>query len=489
MSHTLRSAGLIVAGAAAGALASDGAWAGFLWHAYGSPMFPFLNTVFRSHSAALVDFGDPRFHFTGWPHALAIPFALAFGSSATSELPIRDGRPALAACLALVWASAQALAWLRSRRRDRAPDPLDGLCAYVLIGLAGWLLCCPIQRYAAVLEIVSGLLSILLLARLPGRRLPLLASVLVAVLLAVSTRPCNYFHRPWRSAYRPRVPSAIPAAATYGLLAQPLAYWVTAAPRPARAFGLISTLMEGGGSLQRRLDRILGSGDGRLWLLNFDAPVDTGIRAEMRIHRIVLAPPCLRAASMVWIDTVFCRGVVAGSRPYAASDLPPDRTVSFSRTGDGLIYEIYGFDATEADGTWAIGPDAMLAIHLDDATRAAGSVLLVRMAGVPGTPVHRVTVTVAAGVPRTTALAPSATGTILAFCIAASSAEATMPIRFTTADTRSLAQLGLSPEPRRLAFRLYDMTLRPMHPDECGSAMSRTIRSAPLRRKMLPAPP
>ncbi len=459
----MRCASLIVVGAAAGALASDGAWAGFLWRAYGSPLFPFLNTVFRSHSAALVDFSDPRFRFTGWRHALAIPFALASGSSATSELPIRDGRLALALCLGLAWA----LARLSSRRRDRMPDPLDGLCAYVLIGLAGWLLCCPIQRYAAVLEIVSGLLSILLLARLPGRRLPLLASILAAVLLAVTTRPCDYFHRPWRSAYRPRVPAAISADATYGLLAQPLAYWVTAAPYPAHAFGLASTLMETGGALQRRLDRILGSADDRLWLLDFDVPVDTEIRAEMAIHRIVLAPPCLRAASMVWLDTVFCRGVVAGSRPFAASDLAPGRTVAFSRAGDGLIYEIYGFDATEADGTWAIGPEAMLALHLDDATRAAGSVLLLRMAGVPGAPVHRVTVSVAAGRPRTTALAPSAI--LLALCILpAGDAGATVPIRFSTADTRSLAQLGLSPEPRRLAFRLYDMTLRPAHPGECG---------------------
>ena len=453
-----------LAGIVLGTVLSDGAWAWSLWRGYRSPMFPFLNTVFRSHAAALVDFGDPRFHFMGWRHALAIPFALARGSAATGEMPIRDPRLALACCLALIRLLSRPF-----RDDPRGIDPLDGLSAYLLLGLAGWLLLCPIERYAAALEILSGLLAILLLGRLPGRlpgRIWPLATSVAAVLLVATTRPAEYFHRPWSQAWRPQVPAGIPAHATYGLVAQPLSYWVVVPPRPDHAFGLTSTLMESGGALQRRLDRILRDSPDRLWLLNLDQPVDNQIRAEMSIHGIALAPPCLRAASMFWIETVFCRGVVVGPRAEAASDLRPGDTVSFSRSGYGLIYEIAGFEPTEPDGTWATSHDSALALHLDPAVRASGAVLSLRLAGIGGAPVHRVTIAADGGPASTVALAPPSYFAAPQLCIPPQPSGDVL-IRFTTPEIRSLAELGLSPEPRHLAFRLYDMSLRPPRPGEC----------------------
>ncbi len=449
-----------LAGIVAGAVLSDGAWAWLLWRSYGSPVFPFLNTVFRSHAAALVDFGDPRFHFMGWRHALAIPFALATGSAATGELPIRDGRLALASCLALI----RLLSW-PWRSAIRRVDPLDGLCAYLLLGLAGWLALCPIERYAAALEILSGLLAILLLARLPGRIWPLAVSVAAALLIA-TTRPAEYFHRPWSQAYRLRVPAGIPAHASYGLVAQPLSYWAAAPPRPDHVFGLTSTLMESGGALQRRLDRILHDDPGRIWLLDLDQPVDNQIRAELSIHGLALSPPCLRAASMVWIDTVFCRGVVVGPRTEAASDLRPGETVSFSSSGYGLIYEIAGFEPTEPDGTWATSHDAALAFHLDPAVRTSAAVLSLRLAGLAGAPVHRVAIAAGDAPPVTVALAPPSYFAVPRLCIPPTR-DGDVLIRFATAETRSLSELGLSPETRHLAFRLYDMSLRAARASEC----------------------
>lgn len=457
-----RSAAMTLAGAVAGGLLSDGAWALFLWRQYGSPMFPFMNTLFRSHSAALVDFGDPRYHFMGWRHALSIPFALAAGSAATGEIPIRDGRLAFAACLALI----RLLARLLPGRRQ-PPDVLDALCAYVLIGMAGWLVLCPIERYAAVLEMLSGLLCILLIARLP-RPVPAYPALLAAgVLLIATTRTADYFHHPWSPPYRPQVPAAIPAGATYGLLTQPLAYWVAAPPRPAHAFGLTSTLMEGGGVLQRRLDHILHDSGDRLWLLNFDEPVNSEIRTEMSIHGISLAPPCLRAASMVWIDTVFCRGILTGPRAQAASDLHIGERVSFSSAGYGLIYELAGFNTTDADATWALGRDAVLVMHLDPQTRTAGAILSIRMAGLAGVPVHRVTITADDARPQTISLAAPSYYATAQVCIPRQTHEATTLVRFTTPEHRSLAELGISAETRPLAFKLYDMSLRAIQPGEC----------------------
>ena len=461
LSGAARSAGLTLLGALAGGLLSDGAWAVFLWRQYGSPMFPFMNTLFRSPSAALVDFSDPRFHFMGWRHALTIPFALATGSAATGEMSIRDGRLACAACLALI----RLLTHSFSTRRHR-PDTLDGLCAYVLIGLAGWLVLCPIERYAAVLEIVCGLLSILLVFSLPRPALAPASTLVASVLLIATTRTADYFHHTWSPPYRPRVPQGISAGATYGLLTAPLSYWVVASPRPAHAFGLNSTLMETGGVLQQRLDHILRGSGGSLWLLNFDEPVAGEIRDEMGIHGLVLAPPCRRAASMVWIDTVFCRGMIAGSRAWAASDLHLGERVSFSATGYGLIYELAGFGATDADATWALGQDAVLVMHLDPETRRAGAVLSIRLAGVAGAPVHRVSIAANDGRPQTIAPPSPFHPATAMICLPPRTNEVTL-IRFTTPEHRSLAELGLSPEARPLAFRLHDMDLRPVGPGEC----------------------
>jgi len=154
----------LAAGLAFGALLSDGAWAWFLWRTYGSPIFPFLNTVFRSTSAALVDFGDPRYRYTGLLDALETPFRVAIGPISTGEVPIRDARIAFGISLGILQ-----LATRNFWRSGWQPELLDALSAFVVVGTAAWLLLCPVQRYAIGLEIVSGLITVLIVARLPGR--------------------------------------------------------------------------------------------------------------------------------------------------------------------------------------------------------------------------------------------------------------------------------------------------------------------------------
>ncbi len=458
-----RASAMILAGALLGALLSDGIWAAHLWHSYGSPMFPFMNTVFKSHAAARVDHGDPRFRFIGWRHALAIPFELAVGSDATGEMPIRDGRLVAAACLAVLRLSFHALF-----RRSRGFAPLDAVCAYVLIGLAGWLVLCPVERYAAVLEILSGLLAILLLAELRARIPAAIATGVAALLLVSTTQSADYFHRSWSNPGRLRVPAAIPRGATYGLLTYPLGIWVTARPAPARSFGLFPTLLENGGVLQRRVDRMIEASGNRLWLLSLDQPILPQVRNEMRIHGIVRAPPCLRTASLIWIDAVFCRGMLTGPRPLAASDLPPDQWIAFSATGDGLIYEISGFAPTGADGTWGSGHASVLAVHLDVRARASGGMLSLRLAGLYGAPARHVTIIADAAKPVMATLGPPSYAAVSTVCLPPEANGAgTVTIRLATDDARSATALHLGIDTRPLSFKLYAMRLRPT---PCGAA-------------------
>ena len=84
----------------------------------------------------------------------------------------------------------------------------------------------------------------------------------------------------------------------------------------------------------------------------------------MARHRLVLAPPCLRAESMYWIDAVFCHAaVVATPRSWAASDLATGTTVGFDANGTGRLYEIEGWNAAGPDGTATDAARASLAFR------------------------------------------------------------------------------------------------------------------------------
>ena len=446
---SVRAVCFVLAGIVLGGLVADGLWALHLWCVYGSPLFPFMNRLFRAPSAAFINFSDTRYHYQGPLHALAIPFRLAIGSNATGEVTIRDGRLALAACLAVLRLGLHA----RSRRFDAR----DAVGTYLLLGLAGWLLLCPIERYSVSLEIVCGLFAVLALEPRRG------AMLLACAALVLTTKPADYFHRPWSETLR--VPRGIPPGATYGLLTPPLGIWVATPPYPAASFGMMATLLRSGGVLARRTDRILAASDGRLWLLNYDVPVPPMVRAEMRIHGVALAPPCLRTASLFWVDTVFCRGVRVGGRPLAASSLALGQHVRFSQSGAGLIYEIDGFEATDPDGTWADGHSSMLAFHLDGQT---ATVLSLRLAGVAGAPARHVAINVDDGPARTVTPGPPSYFARLSLCIAAHPGGGTVRVRFVTDDARSLAQLHLGDDPRPLSFKLYAMRLSPWNAALCG---------------------
>ena len=285
-------------------------------------------------------------------------------------------------------------------------------------------------------------------------------------MLLLTTRPGDYFHRPWNAPFVAQVPPAIPSPATYGLLDQPLGYWVAATPRPSHAFTLLPALLPQGGKLDDRLRRILEASPNDLWLLSLDMPVDAGARQQMSRYGLVLAGPCFRAPSMVWIDTVFCRGVRAPSRDDAASDLVPDEPVRFSRRGTGLIYEGEGWDATEAGGTWARGRHNQLVFHPAHPFDRP-MVLTITTNGIDGVPPRHVTAEAGGGQSQLWSIRQKDPVTHR-LCIGPVRApEAVIHVEMSADDVRSLKQLGLGAETRDLAFRIFDMELVAARPGEC----------------------
>jgi hypothetical protein len=455
-------------GALAGILVFGGWWSFLLWRDYGSPLFPFVNTVFHAPSAAAVDFTATRYRWRGAAHALMLPFALARGTAATCEVPLRDVRFAVALPLA---------AWALLPGFWRPSSAIRILAAWLVAGTAFWMLLCPTQRFAVSLEMLAAVFIVLVAADAAPARFRAAAAVAVAAVLALTTRTADFFHRPWSQAFVAQVPEDVPAGATYAMLDKPLAYWVAVPPRPAHAFTLNPELLTTGGTLQRRLDRIIQGAPDRLVTVAFDTVTDAMTRAEMSIHGIVQAPPCARTQSPIGLTTVFCRGAVVGPRQDAAADLAAGTPVRFDSQGIGLIYEIAGWGVTEPDGTGADSATARLAFRPvpdpSEAPPGGGPVPVVvslKIAGVAGAPPQ--TVRAEAGGGATSVWKLDRPGQIeVHLCAGPQRGQGgVLEVHFDSDDTRSLREPGVSPEPRHLAFKIFAMSWRPAARGACVGA-------------------
>lgn len=256
--------------------ALDGAW---LWgnaKAYGNPIFPYMNNVFRSDLVEPTQWTDLRFMPKTALMAAFYPAYWAFRSSSdVSELAMRDPRIFLGCVSAIVVVAGFAARWLR----DRARPPTGGfqsialsLAIAFLVSCALWEKVWSIYRYLAVQESLSGVLA---LAALPtafgARSKPLLVSGLFALIVVWSARTTQY---PWwdRAQRGPQAvivhaPPLEPDAMVLFLNSQPYAYLVASMPNAARAIGVNNNLVHPGasGRLWSIIEKAVRDHHGPLW--------------------------------------------------------------------------------------------------------------------------------------------------------------------------------------------------------------------------------
>ena len=349
----------------AGFLLTDGVWAYYLWHSLDNPIFPGLNTLFRSTSAAVRDFTDARFRPASFGQALAYPFRIALGGHPTAETSFADPRLALALPLSIV---SGLMAWRRGHVQTAVARTMVRAGAFLWASLLAWLFLFAVQRYAVGLEALAGVLLLAYVADLTAPRYRTLACMGVAACVLVVTRPEDWWHRPWTESYVATPPAGLSEPAAFLVVSHPTGYWVPALPQASRFYTLASEGLATGGVLRERVvDGLRTAPGGRVWTLGADVPMEEPVRASMAAMGYAPASPCLRAPSFWWVDTVFCRAVPVGERRLAAADIASDDTVDFSAGGAGWIYEVSGWADAHRAGTATAGSSARLVLRPDPA--------------------------------------------------------------------------------------------------------------------------
>jgi len=172
--------------AAVGVALSAGWWAWEMWQTTRNPVFPLMNSLFRSPLYDAISTLEQNFRPHSVVEAITYPFRAAFGQSPGGEAAYVEPRYALVILL---------LPALFVRR------PLDwaaALLGFFIAGFLAWLMLFGIERYAVALEMLSGPVIVLLagLAFSTARRF--LAVIALTVLALVATIPADWGHGSWK---------------------------------------------------------------------------------------------------------------------------------------------------------------------------------------------------------------------------------------------------------------------------------------------------
>lgn len=179
----LRVAFLFGAGVLCGIAASAGYWFVTMWQAFGNPLFPQFNSIFRSPlalpSGVIDNFHTPQtlFETLTWP----LFFSLHF--ERVSELVFRQWLWPLLYVLFLALAGK----WLWRRAAVRMPPRARLLLAFFVLSFLAWMKVFGIHRYLVPLELLGPLVAWLLLhalcERQAARRLGAWSLVLVSLVV------------------------------------------------------------------------------------------------------------------------------------------------------------------------------------------------------------------------------------------------------------------------------------------------------------------
>lgn len=429
--------GLLAVGGIAGGAATAGWWAWRMWREHANPIFPGFNTWFRSPDAIADNFTDPERLPKGVMDAVLAPWRWATGDHPWVDLSMRDARFLLALSLSL----GVVFAWLLGRRPSR---PLLAVSCFLLVSDALWQTGFGIIRYAVALEMLGGVLIVAIVSHLAPRA----AVVAVAVAVAVWTRPGDFWHRPWPTAYHgPVLPAALRQPAAFLMTGTPMGYLVPYFPEAARFYRLEPKLLPEGSRLRTRfVAGIAAPPVGGLWLLTPEQPLPDDTRAMLTGFGLAFGRDCLRFESLWFVDTLACRlRSGTGAPSVAAGD-----QIDFARPASGWAFQGHGWWMADPDGTWAVGPEAVLRL-----TAAPGLSMRLRLRGFDRPGGTRVGVRVNDSLVGDWVFNPGDGWAERRVCLP----EGGVEVAFQAPEAASPLELGQGPEGRRLVLELASAVL------------------------------
>ncbi|MFI5022699.1 MAG: hypothetical protein ACHQRJ_13735 [Alphaproteobacteria bacterium] len=193
-------------GVTLGMALSAGPWMLHLWQAYGNPLFPFYNQLFKSPWGLPQDYREFFFIPAGVWTRIFLPFAYLRDPHLAAEVDFRDLR--ILACFVLVPLAVLAAGVRAIQRRsggvgrDTRGLFLPAQSRYVVVAFAAgyvvWVAIFCIYRYIIVYEMLAPLVIALAIDRLPlaARARALLTAAVLAVLV-VTMKPADWLRVPW----------------------------------------------------------------------------------------------------------------------------------------------------------------------------------------------------------------------------------------------------------------------------------------------------
>lgn len=222
-----------------------------LWQDFGSPVFPFFNDVFRSPFYEPRSIRDARFLPRDFWQLIAYPFYWAKTNIyLVSETPFRDWRGAIAyVAIATALLALGATRVFKELRRDGIFAHTRGLglvFLFVVVSYVCWALGFGIYRYAGVLEMLTGIVTMgALLWLLEDFRLRVAAAIAVLTIAAATTVHLDWGRGEYGSRYVDvHVPPLPPNSVVLVATKEPVAYFIPFAEPTARFVGIENNYLE-----------------------------------------------------------------------------------------------------------------------------------------------------------------------------------------------------------------------------------------------------
>ena len=263
-----------------------------------SPLFPFINQIFRSPDYLPLAMSDGRFFPHGTLQTLFYPFYWAVSTTPrVTELPMRDPRFAVAFVMVIL----AALGILAKHGRNRAEAAM--FLAFFIVSYGLWEKAFSIFRYLAPLEMLSAT-TVLVAWRVADpegrmRWLPWIGTACLALLCLVSTHYPDWGRAPTGPKAVNVVVPRLPEDALVILLdSSPMAYVAAFEPPDVRFVGANSNLLSPGQKtkLEAEAEQVIRSAKGPVWGLEYfpaAAGMDDATLKYYGLHRVPPSTPVI----------------------------------------------------------------------------------------------------------------------------------------------------------------------------------------------------